>query len=104
MQKYFKDRCAKNDRNFWATISPFFSDKRFRNGHNIFLRENNNVETDPSNVSELFNDYFSRVATDIGFDDGITSTSDATNTIPTQVSWKSDKYTMITKILSVLSW
>ena len=37
----------------------------------------NNVETDPSNVSELFNDYFSRVATDIGFDDGITSTSDA---------------------------
>ena len=61
----------------WPTISPFFSDKRFRNGHNIFLRENNNVETDPSNVSELFNDYFPRVATDIGFDDGITSTSDA---------------------------
>ena len=73
MQKYFKDRCAKN---FWATISPFFTDKRFRNGHNIFLRENDNVETDPSNVSELFNDYFPWVATDIGFDD-ITSTSDA---------------------------
>ena len=74
---YFKDHCAKNDRNFGATISPFFLDKRFRNGNNIFLRENNNVETDPSNVSELFNDYFSRVATDIGFDDGITSTSEA---------------------------
>ena len=28
----------------------------------------------------------------------------STNTVPTQVSWKSDKYTMITKILSVLSW
>ena len=62
---------------FWATISPFFSDKGLRNGHIISLRENDNVETDPSNVSELFNDYFSRVAMDIGFDDRIISTSDA---------------------------
>ena len=77
MQKYFKEHCSKRDRNFWATISPFFSDKRLRNGHNISLRENDNVETDPSNVSELFNDYFSRVTMDIGFDDRITSTSDA---------------------------
>ena len=77
MQKYFKEHCSKHDRNFWATISPFFSDKRLRNGHNISLRENDNVETDPCNVSELFNDYFSRVAMDIGFDDRITSTSDA---------------------------
>ena len=75
MQKYFKDRCAKND--FWVPISPLFSHKRFRRGHNIFLRENNIVKTDPSNVSELFNDYFSRVATDIVFDDGIISTGDA---------------------------
>ena len=77
MQKYFKEHCLKHDRNFRATISPFFSDKRLRNGHNISLRENDNVETDPSNVSELFNDYLSRVAMDIGFDDRISSTSDA---------------------------
>ena len=76
--------CSKK---FWATISPFFSDKRLRNGHNISLRENDNVETDPSNVSELFNDYLSRVAMDIGFEDRITSTRDAVD-IPTQVLWK----------------
>ena len=53
MQKYFKEHCSKHDRNFWATISPF---QMFPN---------------------LFNDYCSRVAMDIGFDDRITSTSDA---------------------------
>ena len=56
MHKYFREHCSKNYRNFWATISPFFSDKRLRNWYDISLRENDNVETDPSNVSELFND------------------------------------------------
>ena len=37
------------------------------------------METDPSNVSKLFDDYFLRVAMDIGFYDHITSTSDAVN-------------------------
>ena len=41
MQEYLQDLCDKND--FWASINPFFSDKRFRNGHNIFIRENNKV-------------------------------------------------------------
>ena len=62
---------------FLATISPFFSYKKLRNGNNISHREHHNVETDLSNVSELFNDYFSRVEMDIEFDDSITSTSHA---------------------------
>ena len=36
MQKYFTEHCSKNDRNFWAIISPFFSDRRLRSGHNIY--------------------------------------------------------------------
>ena len=59
--------CSKHDKNFWATISPFFTDKRFR--------ENDNIVTDPGGVSELFNDYFSSVAMDNGFDDCVTSAS-----------------------------
>ena len=35
------------------------------------------METDPSNISKLFNYYFTWVAADIGFEDGITSTNDA---------------------------
>ena len=43
----------------------------------IYFREHDNVETDPNDTSELFNDYFSRLAMGIGFYNGITSTSDA---------------------------
>ena len=72
-------------------------------GGNISLRENDNVETDPSNVSQLFNDYFSWVAMDIGFDDRITSTSDAVDKHNShRVLWKYDN-NMATKVLSVLT-
>ena len=47
MRKYFEDKCSKQDRHFWKTISPFFSDKRFRNGQNIALSENDNIVNDP---------------------------------------------------------
>ena len=77
MRTYFKEHCSKHDKNFWATISPFFTGKRFRNANYIILRENDNIVTDPSRVSELFDDYFSSVAMDIGFDDCVTSVSDA---------------------------
>ena len=56
----------------WTNIG-----KRFRNANNIILRENDSIFTDPSSVSELFNDYFSSVAMDTGFDDCITSVIDA---------------------------
>ena len=77
MRTYFKEHCSKHDKNMWVTISPFFTGKRFRNANNIILCENDNIVTDPSRVSELFNDYFSSVAMDIGFDDCVTSVSDA---------------------------
>ena len=100
--KIFQRALFKKWEKFWATISPFFSDKRPRNGHNISLSENDNVETDPSNVSKLFDDYFSRVAMDIGFYDHITTTRCIiTSTIPTRVLWKYDN--MATKVLSVLT-
>ena len=77
VRAYFKENCSKHDKNFWATTSPFVTDKRFRDANNIILRESDNIVTDPSRVSELFNDYFYSVAMDIGFDDCVTSISDA---------------------------
>ena len=79
MRKYFEDKCSKQDRHFWKTISPFFSDKRFRNGRNIALSENDNIVNDPLTVAEIFNDYFSTAASDIGFDDRIETAIDAIN-------------------------
>ena len=53
------------------------SDKKYRNGGNITLNENGETITDASRVSEIFNDFFVNVATDIGFNDDVVSASDA---------------------------
>ena len=52
------------------------SDKKYRNGGNITLNENGETITDASRVSEIFNDIFVNVATDIGFNDDVVSASD----------------------------
>ena len=79
MRKYFEQRCSKQDKNFWKTISPFFSDKKFKNGNHIALSENNGIINDQHRVAEMFNDYFSTVAMGIGFDDSVTSATNAIN-------------------------
>ena len=53
------------------------SDKKYRNGGNITLNENGETITDASRVSEIFNDSFVNVATDIAFNDDVVSASDA---------------------------
>ena len=68
MRKYFEKRCSKLDSNFWKTISPFFSDKKFKNGKYIVLSDNNDIINDQLRVVEVFNEYFSTVAMSIGFD------------------------------------
>ena len=53
---------------------------------NIALSENDNIVNDSLTVAEVFNDYFSTVATHIGFDDRIESAIDAINKHSTQPS------------------
>ena len=77
MRTYFKENCSNQDKNFRAAISPFFTDTCFRNANNTIRHENGNIVNDPTSISELFDDYFSNVAMDSGFDDSITSVSDA---------------------------
>ena len=77
LKNYFTKHCEKKDKNFWHTVSPFMSDKKYRNGGNITLNENGETITDASRVSEIFNDFYVNVATDIGFNDDVVSASDA---------------------------
>ena len=77
LAKYFETKCQKQDRTFWQTVSPFMSDKRFRNGSEITLNEDGKTVVDCKEVSEIFNKYFVNIASTIGFDDSITSTTDA---------------------------
>ena len=72
-------QCKEEIRQMIDNVSRKRKDKRFRNGRNIALSENDNIVNDPLTVAEIFNDYFSTVATDIGFDDRIESAIDAIN-------------------------
>ena len=67
--KYFENNCSKQDKTFWRTISPFFSDKKFPNGNHTILREGDNTVVNSDEVAEIFNAYFSSIASEIGFND-----------------------------------
>ena len=67
LQKYFQERCNNNNTNskeFWKTISPFMKNKSTYK-ENITLLENNNFIRDPTQICELFNNYFSNIGINI---------------------------------------
>ena len=53
------------------------SDKLYKNGNSIILNEKDTIGNDPAHVAEIFNDFFTTVASGIGFDDIIISAADA---------------------------
>ena len=77
MRIYFEKICKKHDKQFWRTISPFMSDKKFRNGGNIILNEYGETKTDAAEVSEIFNDFFISTASEIGHNEDIASVPQA---------------------------
>ena len=54
---------------FGAPFRRFFSDKKFPNGNHTILREGDNTVVDSDEVAEIFNAYFSSIASEIGFND-----------------------------------
>ena len=70
---YFKKKCEGdvNRNDFWKTIKPFISNKNCVQGDNIILREGSDIVTDQQEVCNVFNDFFTNVATNIGFQDMI---------------------------------
>ena len=55
------------------------TDKRRGNGNNFTLQENGKIIIDDKLVANIFNDYFCNIASQIGFDDPITTTYDIIN-------------------------
>ena len=55
---------------FWKTIKPFLTSKQ-PSSNNIILKEDDKIITDERDVCNIFNDFFSHVAMDIGFKDDI---------------------------------
>ena len=57
LTNYFTKHCEKQDKNFWHTVSPFMSDKKYRNGGNITLNGNGETISDASRMFDIFNDF-----------------------------------------------
>ena len=69
---YFSERCEGGVKNqkFWKTIKPFLTSKQ-PSSNSIILKEDDKIITDEREICDIFNDYFSNVAMDIGFKDDI---------------------------------
>ena len=74
--KYFSQKCSSHDKSFWSTFSPFMTAKRHRNGNTFMLQENGKIVIDDKLVANICNDYLCSIASQIGFDDPITTTHD----------------------------
>ena len=68
---------TKQDITFWRTISPFFSNKKFRNGNHTILRGGEDAIVDSNEVAEIFNVYVSSIASEIGFQNQHSTTEEA---------------------------
>ena len=61
----------KTCQRFWKTIKPFMSNKGGLRNSKIILKNGHSIVSDDKEVCELFNEYFSSVASNIGFSDDI---------------------------------
>ena len=86
LSNYLASRCEKHDKRFWTTVSSFMSYKKFRNGGGIILEEAGETISEASKVSDIFNDFFISVASEIGFDEHIVSVADPINEYNTHPS------------------
>jgi hypothetical protein len=84
---YVKNKCNaksnnyRNGKDFWNTIKPLISDKGNKNNDKIILVNDNVVLTQPTAVAEIFNDYFTKIAKNIGPDDSLSDNDDVMSCI-----------------------
>ena len=65
VQHYFDQKCSTQAgyRNFYKVVKPFISYKSSQNNNGrIILREEENIISEPANVAEIFNMYYSSLA------------------------------------------
>ena len=77
IRNYFSKNCDIPNKRFWPTISPFLSDKRKKGSDTISLNEGGKIVNEPAEVANIFNNYYSNIASTIGFDDKIESVENA---------------------------
>lgn len=70
VKNYFMERCVggPKSKDFWPTIKPFLTNKGCKFVKNITLNENDQIMTNQKDISDVFNNFFTNVAKDIGKD------------------------------------
>ena len=74
LKQYLNDRCMSdgNGNDFWKTAKPFMTDKGISSSKfSTVLIENDVIISDPKDVCQVFNTYFSSIAESIGKPDNI---------------------------------
>ena len=69
LKNYFGNLCINMTKTVWKATHPFIADKRYTEGNSIILNEHD-IVNDSSKVADICNEFFTRVAPDIGFNDG----------------------------------
>ena len=77
LSTYFSKNCTSKNKSFWSTVKPFMTDKNATKNGNIILRKSEEIVVNDKDVAEIFNTYFSTVASSIGFPDSIESATKA---------------------------
>ena len=60
-REYFENldiNSVKDNKTFWKTVKPFFTDKNNKSGKKIILVDNNEIITDDKKNAEVMNEYF----------------------------------------------
>jgi hypothetical protein len=68
IKKYFQEKCKGSTKNkdFWKAVKPIFSKSKTKSD-NIPLHDNGEIITDCNKVCEIFNSFFSKIGSDIGY-------------------------------------
>ena len=78
IRRYFDERCNRQyaSRDFYKTVRPFISNNpSSAGGSKIFLRENEEIVSDPLRVAEIFNQYYASIAEYKNGSDGLDTIS-----------------------------
>ena len=73
LRQHFSEMCdrrPKKNQHFWPTVKPFIRSK-YNPEENIILRVEDGIVNGAKSVAKIFNEYFTPIASDIGYRDPI---------------------------------
>ena len=82
-------KCITENKLFWKTVKPSFTDKTLKNERNILV-ENNKVVSGESKLEEIFSKYFGNIVQNLGID-GLTNISSDKDTVTIRKAIKNIK-------------